>query len=530
MSKQDQNILKVSIKDLKIDERIIILNPRDAEHLELKAGDKVVVSRPLRPNIKTIATLILSSDLTESGVAILSSETANKIDVREDEGIKVLQAHTPKSIEYIKEKMQGKKLDPVKIKSIIDEMVEGTVGKIEIMSFVLAEEYYGMDMDEVEALTRSIYESGEIIEFNKPTYDKHSIGGVPGNKVSLLIVPIIASAGLLIPKTSSRAITSPSGTADTMEVLADVNLNVEEFKNVVNKTNGALIWGGGLNLAPADDVIIRVEKILGIDPIPQMLASIMGKKMAAGIKTMVLDIPVGKETKMENIDEAIDFARKAIDLGNRVKIRIQAGITYGEQPVGHNIGPALEAKEALEALINPKEAPASLIEKSCSLAGLLLEMSGKAPLGMGHQMAKQILFNGDAYNKMREIIEAQSGNPNIKPEGIPLGDYKYEVYAPVDGFITHVSNKSLKEISRAAGAPKDKGAGLILHVKRGRKVSAKDKILEIYAERSVKLQDAINVLESMPPIVIEGMLLRTIPERKIFTLSHYESSQGSNSI
>ena len=529
MKEKKKDILIASIKDLTIDEAIVIINHEDAEELELKAGDKVFVYDPAKTNLRTTATLILSRDLVERGRIILSSRIASKIDVSEASPIKITQAPPPKSIDYIKEKMKGGKLDQVKIKTIIDEMVEGTVGKVEIMSFVLSEKFYGMDMDEIEYLTRAIYESGEIIEFDKPAYDKHSIGGVPGNKVSLLIVPIIAASGLLIPKTSSRAITSPSGTADTMEVLADVNLSVEEFKEVAEKTNGALIWGGALNLAPADDIIIRVERIMGLDPVPQMLASIMGKKMAAGINTMVLDIPVGKETKMENIDKAIDFARKVIELGNRIGIRVQAGITYGEQPVGHNIGPALEAKEALEALINPQEAPASLVEKSCSLAGLLLEMSGKAPLGMGHQLAKDVLYSGKAYEKMKEIIEAQGGDPNIKPEEIPLGEYKYEVYAPVDGFVTQVSNRALKEIARAAGAPKDKGAGLILHVKRGRKVTARDKILEIYAERSVRLQDAIRVLETMPPIVIEGMLLRTIPERQIYTFSHYESSQGSSS-
>lgn len=387
-----------------------------------------------------------------------------------------------------------------------------------------------MDMDEVENLTRAIIESGEIIEFDKPAYDKHSIGGVPGNKVSLLIVPIVASSGLLIPKTSSRAITSPSGTADTMEVLADVEFSVDEFREIAIKTNGALIWGGALNLAPADDIIIRVEKTMGIDPIPQMLASIMAKKMAAGINTMVLDIPIGKETKMESVDDAINFGRLAIELGSRLNIRVQAGITYGEQPVGHNVGPALEAKEALEALINPKEAPASLIEKSCSLAGLLLEMGGKAPVGRGYQLAKEILFSGKAYEKMKEIIEAQGGNPNITPEEVPIGRYKYEVYAPVDGFVTKVSNKAIVEIARAAGTPKDKGAGVILHVKRGRKVSANDIIMEIYAERSVKLQEAIRILEKTPPIVIEGMLLKTIPERQIYTFFHHESSQGSDSV
>ena len=527
---QDKNVLKAVVKDFEIDENYVIVNRRYSEILEIKPGDRVIVSNVSSSNKKTISIIIISDDLIEEDEVLIPRKIAEKMKVKNNEYVEIRQAHTPKSIDYIKEKLNGKKLDYPKIKTIIDEMVEGKIGKTEIMSFVLSEQFSDMNMDEIESLTRAIYESGEIIEFGKPTYDKHSIGGVPGNKVSLLIVPIIAASGLLIPKTSSRAITSASGTADTMEVLADVNFSVEELKRIVSKTNGALIWGGALNLAPADDIIIRVEKTMSIDPIPQMIASIMAKKLAAGIKTMVLDIPVGKGTKMMNIDNAINFARSFIELGNKVEIRVQAGVTYGEQPVGHNVGPALEAKEALKALIDPENAPASLIEKSCSLAGLLLEMGGKAPLGMGYQLAKEILKSGKAYGKMKKIVEAQGGDPNITPNEIPVGEYKYEVYAPVDGFVTQVSNKAIVEIARAAGTPKDKGAGIILYVKRGRKVNARDKILEIYAERSVKLQDAISILENMPPVIIEGMLLKTIPERQIYTFSHYYSSQGSSSI
>lgn len=521
--------LKIRIKDLEIDEKYVIVNKEDSEALEVKAGDKVVLSNIYKPSGRAVATIILSEDLVNRGEIIIPRKITCKLDVKDDDEIRITPIHMPKSIEYIRKKISGMRLKYHEIKTIINEVVEGDIGKTEIMAFILSEHFSDMDIEEIESLTKAIYESGEIIEFEEETYDKHSIGGVPGNKVSLLIVPIIAASGLLIPKTSSRAITSPSGTADTMEVLANVNFNAEELKKIVYKTNGALVWGGGLNLAPADDIIIKVEKNMSLDPIPQMIASIMAKKMAAGIKTMILDIPVGKGTKMESIEEAVEFARLFIELGNRMKIRVQSGITYGEQPVGHTVGPALEAREALEALMNPNNAPASLVEKSCSLAGLLLEMGGKTSLGTGYQLAKDILSSGKAYEKMREIIEAQGGNPNITPEEVPIGEYKYEVYAPVDGFITNVSNKAIAEIARAAGAPKDKGAGILLHVKRGRKICAGDKILEIYAERSVKLQDAVKILEKTHPIVIEGMLLKTIPERQLYTFTQYYSSQGSSS-
>ncbi len=519
-------MLKVRIGKLLIDERYIIMHVNDASKLELKEGDRVIISSSEKIGRKFIAVLMLTDKLVNEGEVYIPHEVASEMDVSEGSYIRINLAPRPKSIDYIKKKMSGYKLTATEIKVIIEDIVYGRIGKPEIMAFALSQHYTGMDIDEIEYLTKAMIETGDVIEFDVPTYDKHSIGGVPGNKVSLLIVPIVAAAGLTIPKTSSRAITSPSGTADTMEVLANVEFTIEEIREIVSKTNGALVWGGALNLAPADDIIIRAEKILGIDPTPQMLASIMAKKVAAGIKTLVLDIPTGKETKMEDVEKATQFARLFLELGNRLGIRVQVGITYGEQPVGHAVGPALEAKEALEALIDPKSAPASLVEKSCSLAGLLLEMGGKAPVGMGYQLAKEIIESGKAYEKMREIIEAQGGDPNIKPDEISLGEYRYTVYSPVNGFVTQVSNKIITEIARAAGAPKDKGAGVYIYVKRGRKVNAGDKILEIFAERATKLQDAIAILQRRNPIVIEGMLLRTIPERQIYTL--YPSPSSTN--
>ena len=515
MSKIKSSLLTVRVTKTLIEDNISIMNLEDAKTMEFKEGDKIVLTN-LKDGRKIISNVVISVDLVDKGYILLPENISSILGVKQGDNISIQLAPYPSSIGLIKKKMRGEKLSHKDISTIIKEIVSYEIGKPEIIAFALAQEYIGMDLDEIEGLCKAMYETGEFIEFNVPTYDKHSIGGVPGNKVSLLIVPIVASAGLTIPKTSSRAITSPSGTADTMEVIANVTFTSKEFKEIVEKVGGAIVWGGNLNLAPADDIIIRAEKILGIDPLPQMLASIMSKKMAAGIKNMVLDIPVGKETKMESMEKGEEFANMFIELGKRVGINVNAALTYGEQPVGHAIGPALEAWEALEALING--GPASLIEKSCSLAGILLEMSGLVDYGKGYDVSKDILESRKAYNKMREIIEAQGGDPNIKPDDIEFGKYKYTMYAPVDGYITKVSNKAINIIARAAGAPKDKGAGVFLHGKRGYKVRKGDPILDVYAERSTKLQDAVSILRSLNPIIIEGMLLKTIPGREIYKL------------
>jgi len=508
-----ENLFTVKVTETLYEENIIIINFSDAKKLEFEEGDKVVIINP-NEGYRITASLLITNDLVEEGYILIPRKLAEQTKLHHGENAKIVLAPYPESIDIIKKKIKGGILSYPEILSIIKDIVSFEIGKPEIIAFTLSEEFSGMNTDEIEYLCKAMYETGEKISFDTPTYDKHSIGGVPGNKVSLLIVPIVSSTGLIIPKTSSRAITSPSGTADTMEVLANVRFSAEEFKDLVNKVGGAIIWGGGLNLAPADDIIIKAERIIGIDPIPQMLASILSKKMAAGIRNMVLDVPTGKETKMESVKEAEKFAHLAIELGRKLDINIQAAITYGEQPVGHTIGPALEAIEALEALQG--NGPSSLVEKACSLSGILLEMGGIAQLGTGYEKAKVILSSGKAYSKMREIIEAQGGNPSIKPSDISLGEYRYKIYSPIDGYVTKISNKAVNIVARAAGAPQDKGAGLKLYAKRGYKVKKGDILIEIYAERSTKLQDAISLARHLNLIVVEGMLLKTVPERPIY--------------
>jgi len=277
----------------------------------------------------------------------------------------------------------------------------------------------------------------------------------------------------------------------------------------VNKVGGAIVWGGGTNIAPADDDLIKIEYALKIDPRCQMLASIMAKKLAVGADCVVIDIPVGPEAKVEDMAEARKLANQFVELGERLGMRVQCGLTYGGQPVGHTVGPALEAKEALEALEG--KGPSSLVEKSTALAGILLEMAGLAPIGGGKEMAKSILESGKALKKMREIIEAQGGDPNVKPEDIPVGEYRATIKAPCDGYVTGVSNRAVNAIARAAGAPVEKGAGVVVYWKRGAKVKKGDPLLEIYAERESKLSEAYSIASKLRPITIEGMLLQRVP-------------------
>lgn len=473
--------------------------------MDIRAHDRVNLRRGDKNAAATVET---TTTIVSAGEIGITNDLTPELGVREGDAIEVSLLPAPSSTYFIRKKILGQELSKDELYSIVQDAVKGTLTDVEMTGFLMAEQFHGMTDEEQVWLTRAMADTGEKIDFEKPVFDKHSVGGVPGNKVSLLIVPMVASGGLLIPKTSSRAITSPSGTADTMSVLAPVEFSAAELKKVVLKTGGAIVWGGSLHLAPADDIFISVEHPLQVDPESQMIASIMAKKLAVGADFMVLDLPVGHEAKIASSDEGRRLSFKFINIGDRLGIKMRCGITYGGQPVGYAIGPALEAREALQALEG--EGPTSLVEKSTALAGMLLELGGKAVRGEGQELARKILASGKALEKMCEIIEAQGGDNKIRSAGISVGQCRAEMVAPCEGYITRVSNAAMNQIARAAGAPAEKGAGILLHVKEGHKVSKGQKLMEIFGERDSRVDEAYHLAVKLAPISIEGMLLQEV--------------------
>lgn len=273
-----------------------------------------------------------------------------------------------------------------------------------------------------------------------------------------------------------------------MEVLSPVEFSSQEVKEITEKVGGALVWGGATNIAPADDKLIKIEyPPLSIDPYYQMLASIMAKKGAIGADNVVMDIPVGPGTKVPpTVQEGQKLARDLINLGHRLGMNVECAITYGSSPIGRRVGPSLEVKEAMKVL-ESMEGPNSLIEKSAALAGILLEMGGAAPRDQGKELALETLRSGKALEKMKQIIEAQGGDPNIKSDDIQIGQYTADIFASTDGYVMEFDNKWIIEIARLAGAPNDKGAGVAIHKKRGEQVKKGDPILTIYAEKRSSL-------------------------------------------
>jgi AMP phosphorylase len=493
--------LKARLYPIEADRPIVILNDEDARDLGVYATGRVRISYREKT---TTAIADTTASFVEEGDLGVFDDVRELLKVKDGVELDVSETKRPHSVEFIKKKVDGYTLNEREIKSIIQDIVDNNLSSIELSAFVTGGYIKGYTMDEIVALTQAMVETGQQIDFGDNIVDKHSIGGVAGNRTTMLVVPIIASTGLIIPKTSSRAITSPSGTADTMEALAGVEFDIDELKEIVNKTNGCIVWGGSVNLAPADDKIIRVEYPLSIDAEGHMLASVMAKKRSVGSDYIIIDLPIGKGSKVVSTERANNIAHKFIELGRRLGVSVECLITDGSSPIGSGVGPALEARDVLQALDN--DGPIDLIDKSLDLAGILLELAGKVVRGKGRGVAEHILKSGKAKEKMMEIIEAQGGDSDVRPDDIEVSKKKMTVVSDHKGRVRYIDNKLIAVIARAAGAPRTKSAGLYLHVKVGDSIDIGDPLFTIYSPTTSRLKEASGLAYKLAPIRVGSII------------------------
>ena len=498
--------LKVKIIDIDVEKPFALVNSQTLDEVKIKHSTSVKVKSE---NLEIMCEVFSTKEIVPPGYVGLSKEVANQLQVADEKNVNVFVRRRPASLDYVKNKNEGLVWKENEIRSIVNDICSNQYTDLEISMFTLAQYFTKLNMDEIQYLTTSMAEFGITLDFDEPVYDKHSIGGIPGNKVSLIIVPTVAAAGLLIPKTSSRAITSPSGTADTMEVLCDVNFSADEILEIAPKTRGMLVWGGTLDLSPLDEIVIhRVEQPLGIDPHSQMLASIFSKKVSTGVDYLVLDIPTGIGTKMPTKEDAIDYAHESTELGRRLGIQIEAALSYGEQPLGKAVGPALEAREALDVISG--KGPTSVFEKSAELSGILFEMAGLAQPGQGASLAADYINKGKTKEKMEEIIGVQGGDSNVTADDVVVGQYTESINATKDGYIIKLSNSAIKKIAKAAGTPKHKEAGVYLHKKIGDFCREGEELMTIYSNSEGRLTEALNLSANLNPYSLEGMIIKRI--------------------
>jgi thymidine phosphorylase len=426
-----------------------------------------------------IASLITAEDRQMLGADELGlTEPAfRRLGCPEGTLVTLLPVMPPDSLEAVRGKIAGRSLTPGDLAEIVRDLAGYRYADIEVAAFLVGAASF-LTTGELLDLTRAMADAGSRLTWPRPlVIDKHCIGGIPGNRTSMIVVPIVAAHGLLIPKTSSRAITSPVGTADTMEVLARVDLDTEEMRRVVEECGGCLVWGGHVRLSPADDVLIGIGRPLGIDNRELMVASILSKKLAAGSTHLLIDIPVGPHAKVHDLDEAVRLRKLFEYVGDRLGLNTEVLLTDGSQPIGTGIGPVLEARDVMRVLSGDPLAPADLREKAIRISGRLLENDPNLRGGTGEARARELLENGEALRAMERIMRAQGPPPSVAE----LGQLTTDVAAERDGVVVAIDNLRLNRLARLAGAPIAKGAGIELCKKLGDRVKAGEPLYRVFA-------------------------------------------------
>lgn len=414
-----------------------------------------------------------------------------------DDRVRISHAAPVESFSQVRAKIFGHAFNADALRSIMTDIVAGHYSNIEMAAFVTACASNHFDLHETTALTRAMVDVGSRLTWPTPmVMDKHCVGGIPGNRTTLIVVPIVAALGATIPKTSSRAITSPSGSADTMETLAPVALDLQRMRRVVEREGGCIVWGGAVNLSPADDILIRVERPLDLDSDTQLVASVISKKVAAGSTHVVIDVPIGPTAKVRSDAAANVLAARLAEVGRALGLQIEVVLTDGTQPVGRGIGPGLEARDVLAVLRNEADAPRDLRERSLLVAGRVIEMAGLASAQRGTALAQAALDDGRAWKKFQAIADAQGGMR--EPE---LARYCRTIGAARSGMVAAIDNRRLSRIAKLAGAPRAPAAGLDLHVRASTPVAAGQPLYTVHADSPGELAYALDYAQGQQDVI-----------------------------
>lgn len=465
--------------------RVAVLRGHDAAAFGILPGDRIHIRYHRR-------TVVAVADVThhsiQHGEIGLFDDVWQTLRPRQGEAVVIEIVSRRPAIAAITKKLLGHHISAIEMRSIIEDIVQRRLTAVELTYFVASGYVHPYSLAELVAMVRAMATTGDTFRWgHRKVVDKHSVGGLAGNRTTMVAIPIIAAAGLIIPKTSSRAITSPAGTADTMEVLAPVSFGREDVRRIVRKAGACLIWGGGLSIAPADDLIIRVSRPLSLEPYDKMIVSIMAKKVAMGIRYVVIDMPYGRHMKIPNRRVALEIEKKFKAVAQAFGIKIHVRFDPARQPIGQGVGPALEARDVLRVLQRKDKRPRDLEQKAVALAGEVLELSRRVAKGRGYRLAKEILETGRAWKKMQQIIQAQGGNSQVDANQLVRGAKTYRVTAWRSGRVTAIDNRAIDELARTLGAPTHKLAGVYLHRKLGQKVRRGEKLLTLYSHQVDRL-------------------------------------------
>ena len=483
----------------------MLINSELAQKYEIMPGQLIEIS-PFNVGLK-----VYTSDNYPANHVGISSKISKEYSILKGTEIDVKEITNENIIHLLHKKMRGEVLKEEDIDSIFEAIDKNLMHPTQIAVLMSLFQVQGLTLEETTSIAKAIINNSQKLNpKKKPVVDKHSIGGIAGNRITPVMIPILAAAGLTIPKVSTRAITSPAGTIDAVELLMPCELTLEEMTHVVDNTGGCIVSGETVGLADVSDKIINVLETVKIDPKEFMVASIISKKIAAGSEYVLIDLPTGKGAKVIHRENAQEVGGLFTSIGYALKIKLDCIISPGDRPIGSMIGPALEARDALK-ILEDQSGSSDLMRKALSLSGIIFEAHNWCPRGYGFEYAEEILRSGKALTKFRDIVEMQGGNKNITEDDIPKADYIEAIVAKDDGVVYGVESAAISTIARQAGAPSDKTAGVVLKVKRGERFKKDDILFEIHSSSEERLTSAIKLATSeFEPIDTEKMILEVI--------------------
>ncbi len=492
--------------DIEAGQNEIVLNEEEAKCMDLNLLDRVKVKCRGK---EASAIVNYSHYYVKPGQVEIFAELAHSLGIRTGDIVTLEPTPRPKSLDYIRKKLDKQALNESEVREVIKDLMSEQLSNAELAAFTTAVYINELNLDETAALTSAIYETGDKLEFEKgrTIVSEHSIGGVAGDRVSIMLVPLLASLGITIPKTCTRAISSAAGTADTLEVFCPVSLSLPEIKRVVKKVGCCLVWGGAVNMAIADDKLIKIRNPLHLDPKSLLLASILAKKKSEGATHVLLDIPIGRGAKILELEKARELAQDFQTLGSKLGMKVDVVITDGSEPVSKGIGPNLEAREVLRVF---KGGNGLLAEKTAVMAAAVLKMVRGTSKEEGYRIAMHQLKTGKAYKKFRELIAAQGGDPDIREADIKIGKVTRDIVAQSEGKIAHIDNKAISRVCRALGSPALKTAGIEINVSVGEKVKKGDVLYTMYTDSKEKLEFALEQAKQFTVVEIERIIIESI--------------------
>ena len=470
----------------------VVLNRKDCERLGVREGEVVMIG---------IGEVELYADIVETETEVAEGEIGmfeeiwKGYKINQGDSIFVDIPERSESLEAISKKLRGENLTKEDLELIMRDIGSRKLKETEIAFFVSTFFNPGFNDDEILWMTKGMASSGDILSFKNIhnngdlVVDKHSIGGVAGKAVTPTLVPILVAGGLVCPNTSTRAITSPAGTSDILEVVMPVSLTKDQIIDVVKQTGGSLFWGGSLALSPADDVIINVERSLKIQEFQKVLVSIVAKKISMGLTYVLIDLPFGKGTKIESPDDVEMLDREFKKLFKKVGIECETIKRNIKGPDGRSVGPNMEIAEALKILENNPNRSLELEHVVLDMAAIIFEDTNKVEKGKGKTFARDILQSGQALEKFWDIAFAQGATKKIKSDEIRRGRFVYDLIAKESGEVKYINNRELVNIARAVGNPKIKEAGIYVHKMPKEKFVKGDILLTVYATSEERLEN-----------------------------------------